>query len=746
MSTTTDAPEKTSQAEVKQRVLTPLQQLWAEKITSIDQLHTLIDQSYLKHSKSFRFSYGYTRCYVPSYGADSTSHDHVYNGYYHSLSGGCWWIRREMAREQVGLYPEPTSVLIWLRSMYGMAGQYFPHISRDDPTMVAYTPDQQAGFQDKQVRLSMGKLLRKFLPLLTDAYIIKLESDHRSELSDEFEVATTIEDIEWVYNNMDGDTACMRHHKSNWNHKEFHPSAVYCAPGMGVAFLRSPDGLSAKARSVIWVNPQDPTDKRYVRRYGDTSLTRRLERQGFRMAGLLGAKIGKLRDSSFVENHSDHEDRFVMPYLDKPGGPDSPCQDMNGVYVVTYKGDDFLTVIDRNAAHRIQQAGGYALAAQNTSGGARVREIDPSLFRGTCGLSGKPYDVLTDDVLLWVNEDGTVTRVLNKEIDVAESGSVACLNICRDNLAQRIYTKNEWLDKFRIPTNNGPYPNIFNDEVTRSYFRMVELEPKYYGPGVWTRRTDEVRDISPDSDTQSWIRRSDSYAVHDVDGGPRYVHSSEVKSLRRQGYVTVPPVGGIKRLAHGRHPQMVTTISGRRVLTSLHDGIKLFTGQWETSRRAFSRSVLGATYYTSKDIGDRGMTRDEARRFSQNTLQDCTYPLGSYAEQGAVSDSMSRLAQFIRLGGTGTRALYKVGDSPVGEVSGSTPATLEQMIAAARWIDENADNTEAMAGFIPPGPVVTWARASIALYEMTLMTLAFAQAKQEQAATELMDETFAIVA
>jgi hypothetical protein len=88
------------------------------------------------------------------YVSDETRGTAVY-----TLPSHLWWILRERLRMVYGVYPTPTNsierLLKWNHTM-----NYCVHISTQDPTLVAYTPSPQDGAMDKQVRLSLGKLLR----------------------------------------------------------------------------------------------------------------------------------------------------------------------------------------------------------------------------------------------------------------------------------------------------------------------------------------------------------------------------------------------------------------------------------------------------------------------------------------------------------------------------------------------------------------------------------------------------------
>jgi hypothetical protein len=101
-------------------------------------------------------------------------------------ANGLWPLLREKYREMVGVYPPATSVIETLRNSYGMAGQYFPHVSPSDHTMIAYTPDRACAEADRQIKTTIGKFLRKFLLVVTDKEIARLEAAHKADMDPTF--------------------------------------------------------------------------------------------------------------------------------------------------------------------------------------------------------------------------------------------------------------------------------------------------------------------------------------------------------------------------------------------------------------------------------------------------------------------------------------------------------------------------------------------------------------------------------
>jgi len=67
------------------------------------------------------------------------------------------WRTRELARALTGEYlPVPWALEPWAAPLLA---EHFPHVSTDDPTMLAYTPDEPKGEQNRQTRCRPGRYL-----------------------------------------------------------------------------------------------------------------------------------------------------------------------------------------------------------------------------------------------------------------------------------------------------------------------------------------------------------------------------------------------------------------------------------------------------------------------------------------------------------------------------------------------------------------------------------------------------------
>lgn len=527
-------------------------------------------------------------------------------------SGDAWWLLREWVREKVGLYPEATSVLTQLRGALGLAGHYWPHISKSDPTMVAFTPDHTAGVNDRQVKTTIGKVLRRFLPLLSDEQVSLLEAQHRAELVDEFLVAESIEEVERIYTTMVGDSGCMRHKRVNWDFTDYHPSAVYARPqdGVRVAYLENASGVPI-ARTVIYDNPDNPDDKRYVRLYGaHTRLEAILKRKGYKVGGLLGAKLNALIDSRFKHSSyaSDLWGCYVMPYLDSPAGGTSSA--FKGTEVYKQQGEDFLRVIDRNTTSKLIVIGSnlwgdnsYVYAGgQSTCGHVCLRDIPTEGHAFTCAISGEEYSAMDVARVQWLSDEGKIVHVAASNVPaypkrvkvLAKNGVMVTVQTTQENPSTIYAGVFGWLHNT---------PEVF--QACGVHMLSTKHYPDYYRDGVPTEYAYTTASRVRETLEGETIMRSDAIELFDVtedgDEVTTYVHSSEVRKLGKRGFVSTPVKGGERKWIKKGHSLHVTTSRGRDAINGVHDLVKLSNGKWEFTRNAEDFQVSSLTFAYDKE-------------------------------------------------------------------------------------------------------------------------------------------------
>lgn len=247
------------------------------------------------------------------------------------------WRNREMSRFGDNGEYGPVSWAdddFWLTALMERPEivDHFAHVSRNDPSKLAYTESAMKGARDIQTTMAPGRYLKRFFDnVLTSDQIRDLATawSVKFDAPAVLEIATTPDDIEHVY--LNGPDSCMSHGLDSYD-SEVHPVRVYGAGDIGVAYMRDPFNTDRiTARTLVHLKA-----KKYPRIYGDQA----------RIEPLLAA--AGYTASSYALNGArclriPHDDGFVMPYLD--GGP-------------TYVIDD--------GEHLI--IGNDGMAAQSTSG------------------------------------------------------------------------------------------------------------------------------------------------------------------------------------------------------------------------------------------------------------------------------------------------------------------------------------------------------------------------------------------
>jgi formylmethanofuran dehydrogenase subunit E len=215
------------------------------------------------------------------------------------------WRAREFARQLSGEYvklPWQTEPW-WIASTE--AGDHYAHVSSEDPSKIAYTPDERHGREDRQLRTKPGRYLNKyFKDVLTPvdiAHWAGVFAGENERLTLRF--ARTPDDIESVYAN--GPSSCMGHSAGAFRSSE-HPARMYGAGDLAVAYIAENGDPTARALCY-------PEKKVYGTIYGDAArLEPLLEGAGFecedRRTGhtFYGARM------LYVEQGGG----FIAPYLD----------------------------------------------------------------------------------------------------------------------------------------------------------------------------------------------------------------------------------------------------------------------------------------------------------------------------------------------------------------------------------------------------------------------------------------------
>lgn len=516
----------------------------------------------------------------------------IYVGSTRALGTARWWRDREVWRQELGVYGPLSEVLTETIDNCRLH-PYHIHISRDDPNLVAYTPNTEDGVKDRRVKLTVGKLLRKLLPLITDNHIQQLEASHRSEMDPTFLIARTPEEILRVYTAMAGDSGCMRYAGEHWALKEgFHPSMAYSYAGLGVAYTEA-NGI-IKSRSVIYDNPDKPSDKRFVRIYGDRSLRRKLELAGYRQDSLQGAKLRavKMTDARLKSAQAEYRDRdnhYLVPYLDGPGGQQSTEE---GSYGYIIRGEDCIRLIDDDQASRLHRMVGCSVPRLKDTGARfEVPTVEASRLQFTCPLSDTTVNVLDDGanaVDAWV--DGKVVKVTEAGAAAAGyeeiarhfpegSGSIHSLWAKPDQLKEPEFFLDQMRYGYWFPAND-------RQRTVIGYRKLSEAHG--YEPNTWVWKNEAI-----DDGAGGFIRKGDAIMVFEANGDARQVHVGQIEAMKKtKKYTSIAPKGEAKAISHVDNPHLVRTRGNRKCVLGWHAVVQLFDGTWDYAVNATRRYLF----------------------------------------------------------------------------------------------------------------------------------------------------------
>jgi len=503
-----------------------------------------------------------------------------------------WWLMREHFRIQHGVYAVSEALT---RINNSWAAPYAVHISHDDDTMVAYTPSTEAGMADKQIKTTFGKFLRKTFITLSDAQIQEIEQSHRAELTAALSIATTRAEIEYVYRNMEGDSACMRHSGQHYGiTNEVHPSHVYAAPGMGVAYVKVDDRI--KSRAVVWTNPENESDKRFVRAYGDPVIKRLLAKDGYVMRNLAGARIAAIPRVSFSDGVTAHEHEYVVPYLDGVGG-DQGQQDGT---IVMLEGSYFRLITraqhDEINAALPYSSTPYVALAKSVSAYVRIKAAPKAEF--TSDLTGITYTGYQHkQVPIWLAHAKRIGVCHTKEVP-DHYGGIKMLDVDNYKIIMVSYLRGT------VRTFEHRYSDYVESPVMREKLGYRLLSTQFYGEDRWTQSCSV---LTP----QGQVLTEDAFWVLPAEGSSYYVHKSQVPAMRKQGYVGAVSTDGQSAIINRARPSAHRTDKGLWFCSSVHSDRFVFTieDKWVAKASAHRFSIFGKSHYTAKAVGRTGNNR-----------------------------------------------------------------------------------------------------------------------------------------
>ena len=473
-----------------------------------------------------------------------------------------WWLMREYGRIETEVYPIATEVI---DSLNVLNPQYALHIAEEDPTQIAYTPDKSYGEADRQVRTGLARFITKYYPHLPDDYIRDLQAEHLSELDSTFEVLTG-EDMIAVYTS-GAVGACMSKADSSY-HGQVNPTKVYDVPNVGMAVLRDKDG-KISARTMVYT--PTPSDKRFIRCYGDSKLRSKLERSGYRAGTWHGVVF------QTIPMGPSYADTYIMPYLDGEGGMGSSEKSM--VALIDHKITSITLEMSSNIK-RINPSG--VQCATSTSGSIILGNVDSTKFKTTCMLTGVEINLLTQKSYdFW---DGVT---LGKITDTSEHEDLDRVYYTTNQQARVLSTAPRFITRGRY---------YIDTTSLRLACGFVRLDPTLYPEEQgWFLKAD-YDNPAVETAEGAWIKRADAVYVATLrDGGTQFKYAHE--STIGIGYVKLHAIH--KGILYYAAPgvKVVKTVTGRKVIPELYSVVQLYNGQWEFSRNAMNYQMLNKYYY-----------------------------------------------------------------------------------------------------------------------------------------------------
>ncbi len=239
--------------------------------------------------------------------------------------------------------------------------RHYAHVSTADPSKLAYTPSEQHGVQDRQIRMKPGKYLRKYFPDMAAQDIERWAGKFAAENEIlTLRLARTEDEIEQVY--LNGPHSCMSHEAGSYE-SPVHPTRAFGAGDLAVGYVQRGDTISA--RTICW------PDKRVFcgTIYGDKErMDAALMGAGYSVGSLAGARLLK------IECGGRHVETFAMPWLDG----DCTSVDVRGdFFIVAHHGA-------HNARNTNGTSGGYPCDRCEDSCGEETFSIGDDTWCESC--------------------------------------------------------------------------------------------------------------------------------------------------------------------------------------------------------------------------------------------------------------------------------------------------------------------------------------------------------------------------
>lgn len=268
----------------------------------------------------------------------------------------------------------------------------FPHISTDDPSMIAYTASFEKGMQDVQTKARPGRFLQKYFgDVLKPDQVRGLAGMLTGQLPMfELKFAVTADEIVRVYTS--GPSSCMSKPADYYHYTNgLHPVSVY-AGVFQVAYLERFGRISDRA--LVW-----PEKKLYGRVYGgnDGVFIRKLKETGFSEGHFNGARLPIIKVPG-------SQSRILMPYVDWCGNG----RLVDGMIELSDTPADVMLnetsgYIESRTCSHCQTVGFQALRNVNIPDDRQHRSFRTEQWCSNC-RTGRVFECF-ESGYYWVNED-----------------------------------------------------------------------------------------------------------------------------------------------------------------------------------------------------------------------------------------------------------------------------------------------------------------------------------------------------
>lgn len=540
-----------------------------------------------------------------------------------SLPKHMWWLIREWCRFQASRDVYGT-VIAALWAVPSLA-QYAPKPS-SERGKIDFFPDSRAGEAERPITTTVGRFLNKVSPLYSDEFIKRLDEAYRAEMSNEIELLSGAENFRLVY--LEGPSSCMSKYfhspesvpegEARDHYEKFegnHPVDAYDVPGVMIAVGRDSNGR-VNARCVVYVNPDNPEDKRMVRVYGDASLAARLRRNGFKLNSLSGVNLRRIPLPQLDRDGLEGVHAYCAPYLDGPGGlHTSPEAGRNLIHVV---GRDYLTAIETRRVDALRRhlntvfdsrsaSSSHTIDTPDANGVVYLRSVSEADVTLTCPLTERAVNLVDEDATL--SDVYVQGRVVQAIVDVTDLPAAYVFDPASVSMVSVRYYEG-------TPTfDSGQYIDTPDTRRDLGYIRLRD--------GMYVDYSD--RWVLPRA---GWVQAIDGFAyrmadvmrIVGVNDDGHYDPGVERQFVAREGFNSKDYIRLHNKTRTGgatyttKNAKVVKTDTGRTVLPGYHEVRLCGDGKWRFERGLVTVSWLGNTTVW--------MTREQARDWNGHLVDD----------------------------------------------------------------------------------------------------------------------------